>query len=822
MVYRCFKKGIIFLLIALSFFWNKAWAFNDKKSFEAVRVTESPKIDGKLDDQAWVDVPVTTDFTQYSPYNGDSASFKTEIKVLYDQTAIYIGAMMYDPNPDSILRELGERDADRSLNADHFSFDLNPFNDGVYGMTFKVSASGVKTDKKKIGSGRHGIDESWDVVWQSAVDINPHGWSAEIKIPYSAIRFPKTPEQVWGVNFWREIRRKREWSAWNYVNNEVGDPFTYLGEMKGIESIDPPLRLSVTPYLSGYLEKYSENNSWGTSFNGGMDLKYGINESFTLDMTLIPDFGQIQSDDVILNLSPFEVRYHEKRPFFTEGTELFNKGNIFYSRRVGSKPRGFDKPEDDLQEQEEVIENPVESKLINATKVSGRTNKGLGIGFFNAMTGKMHAIIQNTESGEKRKYLTQPFTNYNMLVFDQSLKNNSYVSLANTNVWRNAYKDELFYTANVTATDFNIFDKSNIYSVRGQAALSQKYYDSLDTDLGYRLFLEMGKTGGVIRAEYQTEIISDSYDPNDMGFERNRNEMTHQGTFSYNIFKPVGIIQNSQNSLEIQYRGQYKPFKFSELELVLDSFTSFMNFWYTHVDFEYTPLGTHDFYEPRVDGRSYYRYPTLTFSNFISSDRRKKIYGRIRFEVARTFSPYDQKAFEIGIEPTFRLSNRLQFTFDTRYSKMINDIGYVNINSAEDSIYFGMRDNITLSNTIESSFIFTNRSYLTFRLRHYWSRADYQDKYYLLQEDGYLNPVSYSENHDINFNIFNIDMVYVWRFAPGSEMSIVWKNSIYSEQSEIVNDYFDNLKNTFNSPVVNSLSLKILYYLDYQYLKRRS
>ena len=817
-----FKKGIILLLIALSFFWNNAWAFKDKKSFEAVRVTESPKIDGKLDDQAWVDIPVITDFTQYSPYNGDPASFKTEIKVLYDQTAIYIGAMMYDPNPDSILRELGERDADRALNADHFSFDLNPFNDGVYGMTFKVSASGVKTDKKKIGSGRHGIDESWDVVWQSAVDINSHGWSVELKIPYSAIRFPKTPEQVWGVNFWREIRRKREWSTWNYVNNEVGDQFTYLGEMKGIESIDPPLRLSVTPYLSGYLEKNSENSYWGTSFNGGMDLKYGINESFTLDMTLIPDFGQIQSDDVILNLSPFEVRYHEKRPFFTEGTELFNKGNIFYSRRVGSRPRGFDKPEDDLQENEEVIENPVESKLINATKVSGRTNKGLGIGFFNAMTGKMYAIIQDTESGEKRKYLTQPFTNYNMLVFDQSLKNNSYVSLANTNVWRNAYKDELFYTANVTATDFNILDKSNMYSVRGQAALSQKYYDSLDTDLGYRLFLQMGKTGGVIRAEYETEIISDSYDPNDMGFERNRNEMTHQGTFSYNIFKPVGIIQNSRNSLEIQYRGQYKPFEFSELELALSSFTSFMNFWYTYVEFEYTPLGTHDFYEPRVDGRSYYRYPTFTSSCFISSDRRKKIYGRIRFEVARTFSPYDQKAFEISIEPTFRLSNRLQFTFDTRYSKWTNDIGYVNINSAEDSIYFGKRDNITLSNTIESSFIFTNRSYLTFRLRHYWSRADYQDKYYLLQEDGYLDPVSYSENHDINFNIFNIDMVYVWRFAPGSEMSVVWKNSIYSEQSEIINGYFENLKNTFNSPVVNSLSLKILYYLDYQYLKRRS
>ena len=816
------RKEFLLIFVVIVSFAGKAFSLNEKRSFNAVRVSASPKIDGKLDDAVWDNVPVATDFVQYSPYNGGDASFRTEVKVIYDQTALYIAAMMYDPSPDSILTMLGERDADRNLNADHFSFDINPFNDGVNGMTFKVSASGVKTDKKRAPSSRHGSDRNWDAVWKSAVEINSEGWAVEMKIPYSAIRFSDAPVQVWDVNFWREIRRKREWSTWNYVDNEVGNTFNYLGELHGIKSVDPPLRLSFTPYLSGYLEKSSESNSWGTSYNGGMDLKLGINESFTLDMTLIPDFGQVQSDDVILNLSPFEVRYNENRQFFTEGTELFNKGSIFYSRRIGSRPNGFWDVYDDLADTEEVIENPGETKLINATKVSGRTNKGLGIGFFNAMTNRMYAEVEDTESGKRRSVVTQPFSNYNMLVIDQSLKNNSYVSFQNTNVWRDGPKDETNYTANVTSTDFKLLNKSNMYSVFGQAAISQKYYDSLNTDLGYRVFLNLGKTGGTFRAEYQTEIISDSYDPNDMGFERNRNEISHEGTFSYNIFKPIGVLQSSRNSLQIEYLGLYKPSKFSALQLALSSFTSFMNFWYIRAEIEYTPLGMHDFYEPRVDGRSFYRYPALGFSGFVSSDSRKKIYARLSFDLGNQFSPYDQNSYRVSIEPTYRVNDKLSFAWEIQYLGINHDIGYVDQTEAEDSIYFGMRNMRTIENTIESSYIFTSRSYLTFRLRHYWSRADYLDEYFLLKEDGYLEPTAYTGVDDINFNTFNIDMVYVWRFAPGSEMSFVWKNTIYSSSDQIPNDFSENLNLMFNSPTVNSFSLKILYYLDYQYLKRKS
>ncbi len=431
----------------------------------------APVIDGKLDEIAWEGAAVADSFYQYQPYNGAQPSQPSEVYIVYDQEAIYFGAKLYDSAPDSIYKSLSVRDEGDNANADFFSVILNPFNDGLNALEFMVSAAGVQTDMKLIGN--HG-DSNWDAVWESKVQIHDKGWNVEIKIPYSALRFPKKQQEAWGIHLIRHIRRYREWSTWTYVDNKAESIMHQTADLEGITGIDPPIRLSLTPYVSGYIEKESEQASYGTQFNGGMDLKYGINESFTLDMTLIPDFGQVQSDDEILNLTPFEVRYDEKRQFFTEGTELFSKGNIFYSRRIGSEPGNRDKVEDELEENEVIKENPLETKMLNATKISGRTSGGLGIGFFNAMTAAAEARIKDTLTGDKRSYNTQGFTNYNMVVFDQNLRNNSYVSFANTNVWHHGEN----YTANVSAVEFKLADKTNTYEFSGDGALSQKYLES--------------------------------------------------------------------------------------------------------------------------------------------------------------------------------------------------------------------------------------------------------------------------------------------------------------------------------------------------------
>ncbi|MBK7182455.1 MAG: hypothetical protein IPH89_05700 [Bacteroidetes bacterium] len=242
----------------------------------------------------------------------------------------------------------------------------------------------------------------------------------------------------------------------NEVKPQVSALVNQFGDITGIENIKSPLRLSITPYVSAYLENYpynqigKSNNSY--SFNGGMDIKYGINESFTLDMTLVPDFGQVQSDNQVLNLSPFEVQFNENRQFFTEGTELFNRAGLFYSRRIGGQPLNYYNAYNQLNEGEYLKENPASSQLINATKVSGRTKKNLGIGIFNSTSKPMFATISDSLGNTQKE--TRPLSNYTYC-FRSSIKNNSYISLINTNVTRNGGD----YDANVTGTNFDLLTK---------------------------------------------------------------------------------------------------------------------------------------------------------------------------------------------------------------------------------------------------------------------------------------------------------------------------------------------------------------------------
>ncbi|MEA1886729.1 MAG: DUF5916 domain-containing protein [Bacteroidota bacterium] len=795
-----------------------------QKSIAAIKTDNPPLIDGKLDDRVWQSADIADNFIQYSPFNGSPSKYKTEVRVLYDNTALYVGAMMYDPSPDSIYKELGERDSDYGLNADQFTVDISPYNDGINGAIFKVSVSGVQSDRPpRSGSDyyrRNG--DTWDAVWESSTSVVENGWIAEIKIPYSALRFPKDEVQTWGINFWREVRRNREQSSWNYVNREVGSTFNHLGEMTQIRDIEPPLRLSFTPYVSGYIEQAPGESGPQFTYNGGLDLKYGINESFTLDATLVPDFGQVQSDDQVLNLSPYEVRYNEKRPFFMEGTELFNKGNVFYTRRVGSRPKGYYDVYDNLEPTEDVVYNPSESSLINASKVSGRTKSGLGIGVFNAMTNTMYATVEDMETGETRRVMTDPFTNYNMIVLDQSLKNNSYISLVNTNVWRNAENDENFYNANVTGTEFNIQDKSRHYSISGQAAVSQKYYKDIENDYGHAFQLSGGKTGGAFRMEYQIEALSDTYDHNDMGYMRRNNELQNRLSVSYNIYQPFGKILSARNSLSYRHMMLYKPRVFTGSEINLSSNVTFINHMSFFLRAEYKPRGEDDYYEPRVDGWYYHRGKELSTSAFISSDRSKKLSANVRLSYNKIWLPYDQYQYSFSVSPTFKISDRFSLDYEIEVRNRINDIGYVSYQEDPLMIYFGLRNNTIIENKLQSGFIFSANSYLSVRLRHYWSRADYLDQYYTLNDDGSLTETTLDENYDYNYNAWNIDVKYTWRFAPGSEMSLVWKNSIYSGSDQIFYDFMDNMRHMFDTGMTNSLSLKILYYLDWMYFQKRN
>ena len=477
-----------------------------QKTIKAERINSKITIDGELTEEEWVSAKRATEFIQSSPQVGKAASQKTEVRVLYDDLNIYIGARCYD-DMSKVSNVLSQRD-DFNSNIDYFTFIIDTYNDNQNGFAFGVSSMGVQYDAKVFVSEWYG---EVDMAWKSEVKLNEDNWSVEFLIPYSAFRFSKKQIQNWGVNFIRHISRRRESSSWNPIRPDFENDMAQCGDLLNVSGIKPPFRLSLIPYISTYAEHYPYNidqkSNWGRAINGGMDIKYGINEAFTLDMTLIPDFGQVQFDNEVLNLSPFEIQFQDYRQFFTEGTELFNKTNLFYSRRIGGSPLLSTSIYDELNANEQVESNPRNSQLLNATKISGRTSKGLGIGVFNGLSASTFASVSDTLTGASRQLLTSPLTNYNVLVLDQNLKNNSYITFTNTNVLR----EGKFYDANLSALHTKLNTKSNKYFIASNLNISQQYFEQSDI-IGHSLGLNIGKQTGSFIYSFNYKEDSDTYD----------------------------------------------------------------------------------------------------------------------------------------------------------------------------------------------------------------------------------------------------------------------------------------------------------------------
>jgi hypothetical protein len=803
------------LLLTFVTFLSQGFLYAQPRQLRALRTSESIKLDGVLNESIWQQAPEASQFTQNRPVPGKAETYQTEVRVVYDNIAIYVGAIMHESSADSVLRQLVVRD--NIGNSDFFGIYLDTYLDKLNGYGFIVTAAGVQFDARYSSNGE---DRAWNAVWESKVKINANSWVVEMKIPYSAIRFANQEEQVWGLNLIRQIKRNNETFFWNPVEPMVSGFVNQFGQLTGITQIKSPLRLALLPYISTYANHYPYNTpgkqNTSLNLNGGMDVKYGINESFTLDMTLVPDFGQVQSDNQVLNLSPFEVRFNENRQFFTEGTELFNKGGFFYSRRVGGTPLGYGEVEGQLQEGEKIVENPTTSRLVNASKISGRTQGGLGIGIFNAVSPNIYAKVEN-EEGEQRKILTQPLSNYNILVFDQSLKNNSYVSLINTNVTRAGNT----YDANVTGGLFKLVNKKNTFALNGRSAVSQIFNPhETSPDLGYTVSLTGSKISGNLQYSFTQVVETDTYNPNDLGLLFNNNEITQVARVAYNIYKPFWKFNNLYTNFTTSYSRLYRPDVFQNFGMNAGLYTTLKNFYEigTYVNIE--PIKSYDYYEPRVAGR-YYVYPTnVMIGSDFSTDGRKKfainLSGRYR-----TFNENNRQLYFLEISPRYRVNDKLSFGYNFNTRTAQDEMGSFGENVRNDSIFFGLRNVRAISSTLNSSYIFTEKMSLTLRARHYTSSALYR-KYFALNTDGSLTEASFEQNKDINFNTFNVDMVFSWWFAPGSEVSLVWKNAIATDGTDYIPGYLGNLNQTLQSPQNNSISIKVLYYLDVLNFKGKS
>lgn len=812
-----------------------------QKVLPAVKTLQAPVIDGRLDDAAWQSAPLASDFVQSFPSFGNAATSSTEVRLLYDNNAVYISARLYD-RPENIRRQLTARDGERRQDVDYFAVFFDTYNDQQNGFLFLVTTANVQTDVKLNANATYSFgefgDRTWDAVWQSSVKTANDGWTVEMRIPYISLRFAKKDVQTWGLQLLRFSRRNNEYAYWNPVNPNQNGFINQFGKYTPLTNIEPPLRLSLSPYVSG---GYRQNpaGSYKTSEwlrNGGMDVKYGLNESFTLDATLVPDFGQVISDNVVNNLSPFEIKFQENRPFFTEGTELFNKAGLFYSRRIGAQPSGYAGIDAVAGNTYTVMQNPSVTRLYNGVKFSGRTKNKLGIGVFNALTAPMQARLTNKISGRDSLVQTEPLTNYNIVVLDQALRGRSSLTFTNTSVLRSGEARD----ANVSALDASLYSSDNRFRLRTQFRYSHifgytPYKGSInlvdDTITrngttyvkpydGFNSLVQFAKVSGKVQYSLSNTIFSNGYDPNDLGFLLSPNEVSYSGTLSYNQLTPTKTFINYTYTATVHYQYLYKPYAYNQFELNGRGSWILKNFWDFNIGIGAQPFAQNDYFELRTPGRYLQRPSFYYLTAGGSTDSRKKLYTGTQLSYAYT-NVEDGAYYETSSQMRYRFSNRFSLSLDVNTEHDETQIGYAFQREANGEPIIGYRRYLQTDNILSGIYNFTPRLNLTLRARHYWNEVTYKS-FYNVAADGTHRRRAFIPGQDENYNLFNVDGFLTWDFGLGSRIIAGYKNWVgdpYSVSGP--RNYFRNLNGLFRTSHGNEVTLKLIYFLDYNSLRRK-
>lgn len=573
-------------------------ASSETRSLQAVRATSDNPIDldGKLDEEIWQQVPIATGFTQRFPDDGRSATEKTEAQILYTEEALYIGARAYDSSIDSVAATLFRRDG--TGYSDWFYVTIDSYNDNRTGFSFAVNPKGVRKDILLYDDDEE--DMRWDAVWEAATSIDEEGWTVEMRIPLSQLRFspPKDGEETkWGINFQRRIARNEEISFWSPTPQKESGIVSRFGQLEGIRELESPRRLEVSPYLSSNITRtpvddsnpfYNQNDLRGSV---GADIKYGLTSDLTLTATINPDFGQVEADPAVINLSAYETYFQEQRPFFLEGNEIFQFGQTqtyntygnpitFYSRRIGRAPQGsldsYNSYRDESIYNPDNVDNiytnaPDQTTIAAAAKMSGKTKSGWSIGLLNAFTtseSSPYQIDQNRASGD---FTVEPATNYLVARTKKDINNGNSVfggffSAANRNVNDTYFEDFLHSSAYLVGIDFEHNWNNRDWTLSGTFSGSQvngsaesiektqqspaRYYNRVDSDKlnldpdktslsGFATEVSLQKGGGENwRSSLTYSEVSPGYEVNDLGFENRADYRSVAGALFYQESDP--------------------------------------------------------------------------------------------------------------------------------------------------------------------------------------------------------------------------------------------------------------------------------------------
>ena len=812
------KYLFLFLFFSISLNYSQ-----DRKEIEVKRFQTPPVIDGKLNDLHWLNSNPAKNFERWMPNNGskEKKGYENLVYMGYDDNNIYIAGILKNPN--TIPIELSQRDNIWDVNAETFFVSINTYDDNINYQGFQVTSAGTQGDMYTSVE-MSPTDWDFDTVFESKVSINDNNWTLEMKIPFSALRFPSKNIQNWGINFGRKIVESGEVYTWNFVDQINSVYAESMGLVKGIEGVTPPIRLFFYPYAQTSVDFKNGNNPLN-AYSAGMDLKYGINNSFTLDATLIPDFGQVAFDEKELNLSPFEQKFDENRAFFTEGSQLFKKadtggfrgGNFFYSRRIGDDISL--NLEEVIDDNEEIINYDTKAKLINSIKLTGTTDSGLSIGIINSITDKAYANIRNINSKEIIKKLIAPLTNYNVLSLSQTALNEySTFSFLNTNVNRGSD----FNNSNNSALVINLFDNKRKFNFN--ASVFQSNSKSFSETKGFRGGISLSELTGSLRFDIGWNGVDSNYYQNDLGYYNLRNDQRLWTRIKYMTFEPSKLFEKIEGYLWMSERSRFFPKILKSRGARIGIEVISLNLEQIKASFDYTSKYK-DFEETRKEDFFIYQPAEYELEFSYRSDTRKKlVYGsgiEHSYGVNEQFNE-DSSETEIEFYSGYRLSNQFKVELGISNGISKNEIGYVF--DENDDIYFGNRKVKFTENNISLNYNFDSYKSLSLKLRQFWSSALYKDDFFKLKSDGNRsvsekNTSDYDPN--TNFNLWNLDLSYDWEFAPGSKITFLYRNNIFNEDNLSGISYYKSTKELFEKPINHQLSLRINYFIDFNLLKKK-
>jgi len=758
----------------------------------------APIIDGKLDDDVWRsrDIRFGTGFLQMDPDEGKPATESTLVASVYDDGAIYFAFWCYDSEPDKVKRQLVRRD--RSAEADLVRVELDPYHDHQTGYEFILNASGVQRDFRLYDDVNS--DLSWDGIWEGAVARQPWGWSAEFKIPFHNLRFTRKDEHIWGINVTRYISRKTESDWWAFSPSTEGGVVSRFGHLEGLSGIDPPRQLEALPYAVSKLEtQFGERETFGDL---GFDLKYGLSSNLILNATINPDFGQVELDQPVLNLSPFETFFDERRPFFLEGADIFStRFMLLNTRRIGRAVSGSV----DDGAFAEYADYPETATILGAAKITGKLAGGTTVGFLNAVAAEESADYLDT-LGLEHRGVVEPGANFTVLRLKQDILTNSNVGILLAHVSQDQY-----HPATTGGLDWQLYTKDGVWGFGGQTVFSRVDNKNVGFGLAAEIFKAAGKHW---RGSISTTIKDPHLQINRLGYT-SRNDFRYGSIWiQYRTQDDWWIVRNSWNNLNGWVAWNYAGANVDKGGNFNTSI-EFTNYWTLSGGFneDFT-----DYSDWETRGNGLWVFPRAwSWWASLNTDPRKKVSlnlnpgsGHERYGswwahyTGISYRPAANMEYELGV-------NVIKTNGETRW-----------VDNPEDSVtneripLFADLDQTEVTIYASAGITFTRNLSAQLSANGLMSGLDYEDYRQYLGNERY-GPFGAIEapNSDYNYSSLNSTLLIRWEYLPGSTLYIVWTRS-RPETDKTVNDFdfsrdFDRF---FSSGAKNIFLVKASYWLN--------